>query len=55
MEYLAAFLYCAGLCATQLVLADFRNGNRVVYALVLLFWPVPILSSLILAALEKDQ
>jgi hypothetical protein len=56
MEYLlAAFFYCAGLCATQMLLSDFTHRNKLVYGALLLLWPVPILGSVILATLEKDQ
>jgi hypothetical protein len=56
MDYaLAAFFYCAGLCATQMAMADLTHPNRLVHAALLLLWPVPILGTVILVALDKDQ
>ena len=56
MEYfLAAFFYCAGLCAAQMAMSDLTHANRLVHALVLLLWPVPIMGSVILVMLDKDQ
>jgi len=56
MEYLlAAFFYCAGLCATQMLLSDFTHRNKLVYGALLLLWPVPILGSVVLAAFDGEQ
>lgn len=56
MEYiLAAFFYCAGLCATQMLLSDFTHRNKLVYGALLLLWPMPIMGSVILVLLDKDQ
>lgn len=56
MEYfLAAFFYCAGLCAAQMAMANLTHRNRLVYALVLLLWPVLIFGSVILATLDSDS
>ena len=56
MEYLlTALFYCAGLCATQMLLSEYTHRNKLVYGILLLLWPVPILGSVILATLEKDQ
>jgi hypothetical protein len=55
MEYiLAAFFYCAGLCATQMAMSHLTHPNRFVYAAVLILWPVPILGSVVLAALDPE-
>jgi hypothetical protein len=55
MEYiLAAFFYCAGLCATQMAMSQLAHPNRFVHAAVLILWPVPILVSVFLAALDLD-
>lgn len=51
---LAAFFYCAGLCATQMLLSDFTHRNKLVYGALLLLWPVAILGSVILAVLDPD-
>ena len=55
MEYfLAAFFYCAGLCAAQMAMSDLTHRNKLVYGALLLLWPVPILGSVILAVLDPD-